>query len=71
MWMEAQMGRDDTMPREQALTVLRAFAAWRRGAQIPQPEPGEIGMALEVAIREMSKKSPACMETQRAQSSAW
>jgi len=44
------------MKNETAIEVLTAFNAWRRGAEIPQPNPREIGQAIDVAIEVM--KSP-------------
>ena len=38
------------MKYETAIEVLTAFNAWRRGADIPQPDPREAGQAIDVVI---------------------
>lgn len=39
------------MTHYEALKILHAYQRWRRGANIPMPEPKEIGEAIDVAIR--------------------
>ena len=36
-------------PTETA-TILRQFNVWRRGADVPQPKPREIGEAIDAAV---------------------
>ena len=44
------------MKKETAAEILTAFNNWRRGAEIPQPDPTEIGQAIDAAIEAL--KSP-------------
>ena len=39
------------MTHDEALKILHTYQKWRRGANIPMPEPKEIGEAIDVAIR--------------------
>ena len=39
------------------LALLIAYQKWRRGDDIPQPDPKEIGRALDWAIKELEKKA--------------
>lgn len=41
------------MKVKEIIRVLHAFQKWRRGADIPMPEPKEIGRAIDGAIREL------------------
>lgn len=44
------------MTRKEALKILHIFQKWRRGSNtIPMPNPKEIGIAIDVAIRELRK----------------
>ena len=43
------------MTRKEALNILHTFQKWRRGKDIPIPTPKEIGIAIDVAIRELRK----------------
>lgn len=44
------------MTRKEALKILHIFQKWRRGSNtIPMPDPKEIGIAIDVAIRELRK----------------
>jgi hypothetical protein len=43
------------MTHDEALKILHTFQKWRRGANIPMPDPKEIGQAIDVAIRVMRK----------------
>lgn len=38
------------MTGKQAIKILKRFNKWRRGAEIPQPHPEEIGEAIDVAV---------------------
>lgn len=39
------------MTHDEALKILHTYQKWRRGANIPMPEPKEIGEAIDVSIR--------------------
>ena len=41
------------MKVKEIIRVLHAYQKWRRGADIPMPDPREIGRAIEGAIREL------------------
>lgn len=41
------------MKVKEIIRVLLAFQKWRRGADIPMPDPKEIGRAIDGAIREL------------------
>ena len=41
------------MKIKEIIRVLHAFQKWRRGADIPMPDPKEIGRAIDGAIREL------------------
>lgn len=41
------------MKVKEIIRVLLAFQKWRRGANIPMPDPREIGRAIDGAIREL------------------
>ena len=44
------------MTRKEALNILHIYQKWRRGSKtIPMPNPKEIGIAIDVAIRELRK----------------
>ena len=43
------------MTKKEALVLLKLFNEWRRGAEIPQPHPADIGKAIDVAIKELEK----------------
>jgi hypothetical protein len=51
------------MTNQQALTILKAYNAWRRQDndnpedRLPMPHPKEVGQAIDVAIRVLSKQS--------------
>lgn len=45
------------MNKRKALEVLKKYNKWRRGCdKTPMPEPKDIGWALDVAIKELSKE---------------
>lgn len=49
------------MTKEQALKILQDFQLWRRGSDdIPQPEPKEIGIAIDVAIECLTNNIKQC-----------
>jgi hypothetical protein len=39
----------------EAVELLNTFNAWRRGADIPMPEPRQIGVAIDLIIAEIEK----------------
>lgn len=39
------------MDLKQALDKLKEYNTWRRGADIPMPNPKEIGTAIDIAIQ--------------------
>lgn len=39
------------MTEKLALKILHDFQNWRRGKNIPQPDPTKVGLAIDVAIR--------------------
>ena len=41
------------MKVKEIIRVLHAYQKWRRGANIPMPDPREIGRAIDGAIREL------------------
>lgn len=41
------------MKIKEIIRVLHAYQKWRRGADIPMPDPREIGRAIDGAIREL------------------
>lgn len=41
------------MKVKEIIRILHAYQKWRRGANIPQPDPKEIGRAIDGAIREL------------------
>jgi len=44
------------MTRDEAIRILKNYNRWRRGAEIPQPPPFEIGIAIDTAINLLSEK---------------
>ena len=38
------------MTPAETTTILRQFNEWRRGADVPQPKPREIGEAIDAAV---------------------
>lgn len=44
------------MTPAEALEVLVKYQRWRRGANMPQPYPGIVGLALDVAIECLTKQ---------------
>lgn len=43
-------------PQQALVTRLRAYQAWRRGGEGPQPEPGALGRDLDLAIDILSAR---------------
>ena len=44
------------MKIEKAIKVLKIYNKWRRGADIPQPHPTEIGLAIDKILKELKTK---------------
>lgn len=44
------------MTEKEALEEIIYFNKWRRGADIPQPDPFEVGTAIEIAIEALKNK---------------
>jgi len=42
-----------TLP--EAVELLKTFNLWRRGADIPMPEPKQVGLAIDLIIAEIEK----------------
>lgn len=38
------------MNLQQAIEILTQYNKWRRGAEIPQPNPKKVGEAIDIAI---------------------
>jgi len=38
------------MKLEQAVAILEEFNRWRRGEEIPQPDPRQIGIAIDTVL---------------------
>lgn len=45
------------MKRKKVIRYLINYQHWRRGADIPQPDPTELGKALDAAIAILSKEA--------------
>ena len=41
------------MKTEEIIKCLHDYQKWRRGADLPMPNPIELGIALDAAIREL------------------
>lgn len=44
------------MTTAEAIEILKYFNKWRRGADIPQPNPTEIGKAIDKIINDYEKR---------------
>lgn len=44
------------MKIEKAIKTLTTYNKWRRGAEIPQPNPTEIGLAIDKILKELKTK---------------
>lgn len=47
---------DKKMSKEKAIEVIKIFNSWRRGAEIPMPNPKDIGIAIETIIEYYEKR---------------
>lgn len=45
------------MTAKQVIKILRTFNRWRRGAYIAQPNPKEIGVAIDIAVAILERMS--------------
>jgi hypothetical protein len=45
----------EPMSVDQAIWQLANYNTWRRGAEIPQPDVKMVGLAIDVAIRELKE----------------
>jgi hypothetical protein len=45
----------EPMGVDEAIRQLTIYNTWRRGAEIPQPDVKMVGMAIDVAIRELKE----------------
>lgn len=45
------------MTKQEAIFILTEFNAWRRGADMPQPNPEIIGKAIDYAIKYLENES--------------
>jgi hypothetical protein len=43
------------MEIKQAIEIVEQFNKWRRGAELPHPNPIEVGIAIDVIINELHK----------------
>ena len=50
------------MTPTETTTILRQFNEWRRGADVLQPKPREIGMAIDAAV-EMIERMDGALES--------
>jgi hypothetical protein len=41
------------MTIDEAIELLELYNEWRRGAETPQPNPADVGIAIEMVIREL------------------
>lgn len=46
-----------TMTNAQAAQILTEYQAWRRGGDMPMPDPVLIGQAIDLAIKSLREKS--------------
>lgn len=44
------------MTTNKAVETLRKYNDWRRGAEIEMPHPSEIGLAIEIVIKEITTR---------------
>ena len=62
------------MTPAETTTILRQFNEWRRGADVPQPKPREIGEAIDAAIEmieRMGRIETALREIEWSNDSDW
>ena len=50
------------MTPSEVTNILRQFNVWRRGADVPQPKPREIGEAIDAAV-EMIERMDGALES--------
>lgn len=43
------------MDTKQAVKIVTNFNKWRRGAKLPQPNPTDIGIAIDIVLMELKK----------------
>lgn len=43
------------MKIQEAIQILERHNLWRRGADVPQQDPAEIGMAIEMVLHEVKQ----------------
>ena len=43
------------MTLQEAIKILEEYNKWRRGAEIPQPNPKLIGEAIDIAIHQLKQ----------------
>lgn len=43
------------MTLQEAIKILEKYNKWRRGAEIPQPNPKLIGEAIDIAINKLKQ----------------
>lgn len=43
------------MTLQEAIKILEEYNKWRRGAEIPQPNPKLIGEAIDIAINQLKQ----------------
>jgi len=44
------------MTTNKAVETLKKYNDWRRGAEIEMPHPSEIGLAIEIVIKEITTR---------------
>lgn len=44
------------MTTNKAVETLRKYNDWRRGAEIEMPHPSEIGLAIEIVLKEITTR---------------
>ena len=53
------------MTPTETTTILRQFNVWRRGADVPQPKPREIGEAIDAAVEMIERMDGVGTEADR------
>ena len=48
----------DKMTEKEAIMTLSYFNKWRKGADIPQPHPKEISVAIDTIIKLYKQRNP-------------
>jgi hypothetical protein len=44
------------MTTNKAIELLKKYNEWRRGAEVEMPHPSEIGLAIEIVIKEITTR---------------